>query len=48
MADTDKAKEAALIAKTAALESLIEGVNPLTDDPIAFLDKIEAIIGTEG
>jgi hypothetical protein len=35
-------------AKTAALEDLIRGVNPLTDDPIAFLDQIEAIIGTEG
>ena len=33
--------------KTAALEALILGVNPLTDDPIEFLDKIEAIIEEE-
>lgn len=30
--------------KTDALEALILSVNPLTDNPIAFLDKIEAII----
>lgn len=41
MADSDE-------AKTAALEALIRGANPLTDDPITFLDQIEAIIGQEG
>lgn len=40
MADSDE-------AKTAAFEALIRGVNPLTDDPITFLDQIEAIIGEE-
>lgn len=34
--------------KTDALEALILSVNPLTDDPIEFLDKIEDIIGAEG
>jgi hypothetical protein len=30
--------------KTAALEALIRGVNPLADDPLKFLDQIEAIL----
>lgn len=33
--------------KTDALEELIRNVNPLTDDPVTFLDQIEAIIGEE-
>ena len=34
--------------KTDALEALILNVNPLTDDPIKFLDQIEDILGEEG
>jgi hypothetical protein len=33
--------------KTDALEELILSANPLTTDPIEFLDQIEAIIGKE-
>lgn len=29
---------------TAALEALIRGIDPLTSDPIAFIDGIEEIL----